>query len=160
MMNENGRMNDMETMEKGIEYKTTGEILIISAVVMYIVGTFSFLILPFGDNMNIFVFGVIIAAATGTVIYGGFQLSNYKKLNEKNEDEEEMNTEMTMETKRTKKIKDQRKESISTMFSMIATISYLYIGFMYGLWHPGWIIFLLIPAANAAYDLFRTRENY
>lgn len=160
MMNENGRMNEMETMEKGLEYKTTGEILIITAVVMYIVGTFSFLILPFGDNMNLFVFGVIIAAATGTVIYGGFQLSNYKKLNEMKEEEEEMKADMTEETKRSKKIKDLRKESISTIFSMIATGSYLYIGFMYGLWHPGWIIFLLIPAANAAYDLLRTRESY
>ncbi len=164
-MKENRRMEEMETMVKGIEYKTTGEILIIAAVMMYIISTFAYLILPFSENMNLFIFGLLIAGATGIVIYGGFQLSYYHKLNEKNSDVDEVDDSYNYDSKplvhkSMEKIDKQRKDSISTIFSMIATGSYLYIGFFYGLWHPGWLVFLIIPVANALYDLLRTRESY
>ena len=33
---------------------------------------------------------------------------------------------------------------------VMITIIYLLLGFMCGWWHPGWLIFLLIPIINAA----------
>lgn len=166
MMKNNERYEEMETMVKGIEYKTTGEILIIAAVMMYIVSAFSFLILPFSDNMNVFIFGLLIAGATGMVIYGGFQLSYFNKLNKMNEDDIDMiedstyNTEEVSGRSTSRKIAKKRKDSVSSMFGTLATIVYLYIGFFYGLWHPGWLVFLLIPVANGLYDLLRMRETY
>lgn len=164
MMKTNTRFEDVDTREKGSEYKTIGEILIIVAVMMYIISAFSFLILPFNDSLNVFIFGLVVAGATGIVIYGSFQLKTYYKLNEKTEVDTDFNELIDHESgqniNKTKKIEKQRKDSISSLFSLLATISYLYIGFTYGLWHPGWIVFLLIPVANALYDLFKTRDNY
>ena len=31
---------------------------------------------------------------------------------------------------------------------------YFYIAFVYGIWHPTWIIFLVIPLAKYGWDLF------
>lgn len=155
MMNErekNGTMEEVESLVKGIEYKIIGEILIITAIVMYIISVFSFMILPFSESLNIFIFGLIIAAATALIIYGGFQLNFYHKLNN--------DTISNSKVVEHEKIDKQKKDSITSIFSMLATISYLYMGFFHGMWHPGWLVFLLIPIVNALYDLFKTRQQY
>jgi hypothetical protein len=34
---------------------------------------------------------------------------------------------------------------VTGLVALIATIAYMILGFIFGLWHPGWIIFLSIP---------------
>ena len=132
-----------------LDLKKKSEIFIIGAIIAYIVGTFSFLILPFSEMYNLFVFGVVIAGATGSVIYGAFINERFRMLNgiDKNE-------KISGEDKAVPVAYKQRKEAISKVISISATVIYLYLGFFKGLWHPGWIIFLLIPVANALYDVF------
>ena len=34
---------------------------------------------------------------------------------------------------------------IENVYSFLCTVIYIFIGIAFGLWHPGWIIFLTIP---------------
>ncbi len=38
-----------------------------------------------------------------------------------------------------------RRVKGDAMFPLMITTLYLVLGFMFGLWHPGWLIFLTIP---------------
>ncbi len=56
-------------------------------------------------------------------------------------------------------INKKRKNAIGTIASLICTITYLYISFIYGLWHPGWLVFLLIPIVYALLDYFEANKD-
>ena len=38
-----------------------------------------------------------------------------------------------------------RRRKIDAMFPLMITTLYLVLGFVFGLWHPGWLVFLTIP---------------
>lgn len=74
------------------------------------------------------IFLTIIALAVGTLIYTGIRHSGYT-----GEDDDE-NERMNDKGKRI-------NEVISSVIMLLATILFLLGGFLYGLWHPGWIVF-------------------
>ncbi len=39
-------------------------------------------------------------------------------------------------------------DSISGLYPLVVVIAYLVMGFVWNLWHPGWIIFLTIPVVE------------
>lgn len=43
---------------------------------------------------------------------------------------------------------ERRKRKADAAYPMTITILYLVLGFVFNLWHPGWLIFLLIPILN------------
>lgn len=43
-------------------------------------------------------------------------------------------------------------------FALLATISYLLLGFIGGYWHPGWIVFMLIPVVHSAIEAIEKRN--
>ena len=42
---------------------------------------------------------------------------------------------------------------------MIIVIAYLVMGFAFNLWHPGWLIFLLIPLYYSLIPLIKDEEQ-
>lgn len=44
--------------------------------------------------------------------------------------------------------------AINSIFTLLVVITYLIIGFKYNLWHPGWILFLLIPVVASIFEAF------
>lgn len=131
-----------------LDLKKQSEIMIIGAVIGYIIATFSFLVLPFSEVMNLFIVGVMIAAATGVVIYAGFMNERFRMLNniDKNDKYDKDNNQLPISYK-------ARKDALTSVVSMSVTVIYLYLGFIKGLWHPGWLVFLLVPIATSLYDV-------
>jgi hypothetical protein len=40
------------------------------------------------------------------------------------------------------------------LVALLATVAYMIMGFVYGLWHPGWIVFLAIPISSVLSGMF------
>jgi len=49
-----------------------------------------------------------------------------------------------------------RKRKLDASYPLLISILYLILGFAFGLWHPGWLIFLTIPMH---YMHFRSRMD-
>ena len=45
-------------------------------------------------------------------------------------------------------------------FILLVTAAYLIMGFLWNLWHPGWIVFLLIPLFSSVVEAIRHREMH
>ena len=136
------------------DLKKKSETLTIIAVMMYIGSFFAFLILPFEEQMNIFVFGIIIAIATGIIIYAAFLNDRFKLLNSLDD-----NYRPIERQKQSYEKSDKDFENFNTAVSIITVIIYLVLGFVYGAWHPGWIVFLAIPALISIYSIFNDKKT-
>lgn len=136
----------------GLELKTKAEKLIIIAVAIFILSAFGFISLPFSEKANILVFGIAITAGVLLCVKAGFMFERFYMMNKDylGRDEEERTVSST--TKR-------RRDALDTIVALTCTVVYLFISFVYGLWHPGWLIFLLIPIAHALFDIFETSKK-
>ncbi len=72
LINEEGETHVTKVKLVRVDLKKRSELLIIGSVITYILAAFAFLILPFSELTNLFIFGVVVAMATGAIIYGGF----------------------------------------------------------------------------------------
>jgi hypothetical protein len=56
-----------------------------------------------------------------------------------------------------------RKRNIAGMLpglvALLATIAYMIMGFVYDLWHPGWIVFLAIPISGVISGMFGGKDK-
>lgn len=109
------------------------------AVCLYILSPLCFLILEGVTNKNSVLpfipFFSLIATATGIFIYFAIKKSHY--------------TEMLG-------IKEENNDDnpLSSIIYVIATIIYLFLGFTKGLWHPGWIIFIIASLINSIINYY------
>ncbi len=133
-----------------IELKKNAEKLIMLAIAIFIVSAFGFTVLPFSNDMNLLIFGLMIAAGILIIIRGGFMFERFYMYN-KAVNQKEYNASASNKT-----LSKKRKNAIGTIVSILCTMIYLYISFIYGLWHPGWLVFLVIPIAYAVFDIFET----
>ncbi len=44
--------------------------------------------------------------------------------------------------------------AVTGAVSLLATVVFLVLGFQYGLWHPGWLVFFAIPIADLLMKIF------
>ncbi len=51
------------------------------------------------------------------------------------------------------------RNKLTAISPFIATIIFLLLGFCKNLWHPGWLVFLLIPAVPLFFDLISFRKG-
>jgi hypothetical protein len=51
-------------------------------------------------------------------------------------------------------------EKVIALSPFIATISFLILGFGFDLWHPGWMVFLLIPVTAIIMSMGKTKEEH
>lgn len=48
--------------------------------------------------------------------------------------------------------------SITGLVAVVATAVFLIIGFEFGLWHPGWLIFITIPIVGTITDIVKRKD--
>ena len=51
----------------------------------------------------------------------------------------------------------QRKEKADAAWPVTVTVLYLILGFVFDLWHPGWLLFLTVPLQYLRFDSFVDR---
>lgn len=137
-----------------LELKNNAEKLIMIAIAIIVVSAFGFTVLPFSGDINVLIFGLMITAGILIIIKGGFMFERFYMYNK-----EYLSQEEDVEFPSNKSVSKKRKNAIGTIASLLCTIAFLYIGFFYNLWHPGWLVFLLIPIAHALFDVFETNKS-
>lgn len=90
------------------------------------------------DEVKISVTGIKIKDNNETVVIG-------KDEDEDEDDEEDENLHPALKV-------------INACFPILCVIIYILIGFIFSLWHPGWVIFLLIPCWYTLVDSFRKKN--
>lgn len=147
-------LSPKKTKLVAMNLKTNAEKLIIIAIAIFIVSVFGFISLPFEENVNILIFGVSIAAGVLLCVKAGFMFERFNLLNKEylGEDVEEIETP-------TSSLAKKRKDAFGTIVSLTCVVVYLFISFVFGLWHPGWLVFLLIPIAYALYEVYEIRQS-
>ena len=63
------------------------------------------------------------------------------------------------EAKRREEEQRRRRKSDAS-YPMLMTVLYLVLGFVFGLWHPGWLVFLTIPLHYLHFDSLRARLTH
>ncbi len=49
--------------------------------------------------------------------------------------------------------------AVSGIVSIICVVVYLYLGFFHALWHPGWLIFFIIPITHVLIKMFTANKK-
>ena len=106
------------------------------------------------ETPGTFVMFVMIAAGVALCILSGRKDDYYRELYGLGRDDDA-----------DAEVDDDRKHPVSTLFASVAfpvaAAVYVCIGVFFGLWHPGWVIFLFcsaVTAAIAAYEEYRRRN--
>lgn len=80
-------------------------------------------------GLSLCVFFLVLGAAVGTLVHLGIQYSKYQ-LDKYNK-----------EAARAARIAKAKDSPLSGVIMSLATILFLYLGFVHQAWHPGWIVF-------------------
>ncbi|QOR35258.1 helix-turn-helix domain-containing protein [Clostridium sp. 'deep sea'] len=130
------------------QLKSKAEKMLIIGVAIMVISIFMFNSLPFSNNTNILIFGLMITTGILLSIKSGFMFESFNMLNKNTQGLEDHNEPEVC------KQSEKRRNSLTTAVALLSTAVYLYISLAHGLWHPGWVVFLFIPAAYALYDVF------
>ena len=140
-------LSQRKTKLVGLDLRKNAEKMIILAVAIFILSAFGFIALPFDGRTNILIFGFLVTAGVLLCIKAGFMFERFYMLNKDTLNKDEDLQPRNSQSKR-------KKEAIGTAVALICTLVYLFISFVYGLWHPGWLVFLLIPITYVLLDAF------
>ncbi|QQK08723.1 hypothetical protein [Miniphocaeibacter halophilus] len=140
---------DLETVEEYKKFSTIFPIVIAAGIIFYILGVgvtggLSFM-LP--KSFLPFIFFSFVAAGTGLLAFAGIKKNyfiDYFKSKGLTQyyDVEEYGPPVDSKNKKYYR----RKKSLGLfedIMWIVIVIIYLYLGFFKGLWHPGWIVFLI-----------------
>lgn len=137
---------DPALAEEYRRYQERKHVMIAVAVALFILSPFTcdfFEETLHYEAFGTFIFFAMIAAGVALCILSGRRDDYYRELFDLGRDEED-----------TEDKEEEREYPISTMFSSIAfpiaAAAYLCIGVFWGLWHPGWLIFVFCAALTAA----------
>lgn len=114
---------------------TAGVILCILAVVMCQV----FQSIFGNGTISIVVFFLLIAAAVGLFVYYGMQKSYWEEQIAYYQSSSLPDSQLTPPS--AVKKKESLSERLSGAIMLLATAFFLLIGFLFDMWHPGWIVF-------------------
>jgi transcriptional regulator with XRE-family HTH domain len=138
----------------GTELKLRAQKMIMIGVGLFIVSPFIFVVAPILTEAKFAIFALIIAAGVLLMIKAGFLFEKFNSLNKDYLDRKNEESYAGPDGPRKK-----QKEAVSTIVSVSCTIIYLYLGFFHMLWHPGWLVFMIIPVFNGIYDLIIIRKD-
>lgn len=138
------RVFTAEEKEEIAKYRKRSAIMQSVAIALYILCWVPLVIISsimgsnneLGGIVGIVVMMVMIAAATGLLIFN----SSTKPLCLKGIDDDEDEKE--------KKRKNPLLNAVTSALWGVTVIGYLLIGFFLGLWHPGWIVFIIAVAVE------------
>lgn len=134
-----GKIYDRETVRR---YQHIFPVLIGAPVVFILLGVI-FLIasesmeMPIGftadrwDYLITMIFFIFITIAVSVLVWAGLQKSKY--------DVDEYNK----ETSKEENDEDTLSGKLGGVIMLLATVIYLVLGFVWHLWHPGWIVFII-----------------
>lgn len=54
----------------------------------------------------------------------------------------------------------RRRAKMDAVYPILMVALYLILGFVFGLWHPGWLVFLTIPLHYLHFDSLRARLTH
>lgn len=129
------------------------KVFLIAAIVLYIITVFSIpvLIMSMGvsdESVIALYFGLGVAIATGMIIYSAAIKAKCRRMyggvsvDEDEEDDEDMYERF------------QQKHDgglFAYIIRSVALIVFLYLGFFHGLWHPGWLVFVVAGIISRVY---------
>ena len=125
----------------GSKIKAKAEKLLLIGVAIILISVFTV------NYFNMFIFGILLTMGVLTIIKSGFMFEQFYTYKKKVTDDSFHENAVSSKS-------EKRKTALATTVALICTAIYLYISLAYGLWHPGWAIFLLVPAAYVLYDVF------
>ncbi len=137
--------SDKGFMKKFPFYIAGATILIFIGIISIIIMNYNVGYAPTGFSIeawelfSVSLFLLLISIAVFLYVYSGMQHSKYN-IKEYNKEcvKEGYNTEyISEETQKSNKLED----TISGIIMMVATISFLLMGFLGNLWHPAWVVF-------------------
>ncbi|MGN8912826.1 helix-turn-helix domain-containing protein [Anaerofustis butyriciformans] len=110
-----------------------GVFLILLGIIVVVIGEE---VLQLGEDYPpiITVFLLLVTIAVGIFVYFGMQKAKYN-ISEYNKEYNKENESYKLSKK------EIFSDKIQAIIMLIATIIFLLIGFIFGLWHPGWVVF-------------------
>lgn len=121
-------------------------VLVSVAVMLYILSVVPVIIIQ--HEFGIVVMFVVIAAATGLLVYNGASKPKYEKADET----------IVEEFKEWKQGKGKARSMTGAIHSMLWSVTvmlYLILGITLNLWHPGWILFPLAAVVGQLINMIR-----
>jgi hypothetical protein len=135
---------DLSLKEEYFNFKKKYSLALACATALFILAPAVFLLLrsTYGHHSSIayLFFFSLIACGAGICTYFGIQDNKYKDIVQTDEPD-----------------KTDFLKLIRSIIFIIAAIFYLCLGFLWNLWHPGWIVFLVAVAINR---IIRAVINY
>ena len=128
-----------------LELKKKAEKLIMIAIALLIMSFAGYFALTFNDNIKLLILGIIVSAGILILIKSGFMLERFYMYNRDLHYQKEYKGRSQSE---------KRKDAVIVATSVLCTAVYLYVSFIHVLWHPGWLVFLLVPAVYLLFDAF------
>ena len=101
-------------------------------------------------GLPIAAFFLCIAAGVALLIYFGIQDDKFK---------DALNLGKEHQTKGEAWKKDTKYEAASGVLWILTTIVFLLLGFLFGYWHPGWIVFMFAAAIQVLIDYRAKNRN-
>jgi transcriptional regulator with XRE-family HTH domain len=138
----------------GTELKLRAQKMIMIGVGLFIVSPFIFVAAPIITEVKFAMFALLIASGVLLMIKAGFLFEKFNSLNKDYLERKNEESYTGPDGPRKK-----QKEAVNTIVSVSCTIIYLYLGFFHMLWHPGWLIFMIIPVFNGIYDLIIIKKE-
>ena len=134
-----------------LELKLQAEKYIMAGIAMLILGAFVFIIEPLSHQIQIIICVFMALGGILIIIKAGFMFERFYMLNKQALEASEESG--VTRGKRNKK----RQDALATIAALSCTLAFLYLGFFKGMWHPGWMVYLLIPIVLAIGDLIASR---
>lgn len=125
--------------------RRTKALLISLAVALYIISVVPVILIPAG-TLGICLMLVIVAAATGLIIYAGSYLKAPGGRSTSEECEQDAGGEVSYSPE--KRRREHMKKEIDGMVWTTVVIVYLCVSFLTSAWHISWIIFLIGAAVS------------
>lgn len=129
-----------------MELKLKAEKYIMGGIAMLILGALVFVIEPLSQQIQTIICVLMALGGILIIIKAGFMFERFSMLNKQA-------LKVSEENGITRGSRDsKRRDAVVTIAAISCTIVFLYFGFVKGMWHPAWIVYLLIPIAIAFED--------
>ena len=139
-------------MVVALELKFKAEKYIMVGIAMIILGALVFIIEPLSQQIQTIICVLMALGGILILIKAGFMFERFYMLNKQ---VPEASGESGVTQGRGNK---KRRDAVVTIASLSCTLAFLYLGFFKGMWHPGWMVYLLIPIAIAIEDFIASRH--
>lgn len=138
----------LSLMDEYRSYNPKCNLAVAAAIMIFI---FSVVLMDIWDNTMVFF--TMIAFGVGLLIYFLGRKQDYKRLMA--ERRAELGLPILDSNGFCLNTMNRRWNAIYTAIPIIALLIFLFLGFFFNRWHPGWVVFILIPLAYCIINIVR-----